>query len=67
MSDRGKRGYIPWHERIDEELIKELARQFANRIVKEGMRPAKIEFHWDENGREFSVSIYGSETKNYKH
>lgn len=59
MTDRKNKGYIPWHERVDEDLIKSLAQQFVKDVFRGGIRIRKMEVEWDENGN-FDVSTTGS-------
>lgn len=57
MTDKG---YIPWHDRIDEELVREITRDFVQRIYKEaGMRVSTTRVNWSEDGRDFDAQTFG--------
>ncbi len=58
MTDRGKKAYIPWHERVDEALIKHIASQFVKDAFAEGFRVRSLEVIWKANGN-FDVSATG--------
>ncbi len=58
MADRGKKAYIPWHERIDEALIKHISRQFVKDAFSKGFRVDSLEVTWSEGGN-FNVSATG--------
>jgi hypothetical protein len=63
MTDRGNKGYIPWHEKVNESLVKELTEQFVQRIFKEaGMRVGIVHVNWSEDGADFNANAYGLPT-----
>ncbi len=56
-------GYIPWHKRIDEDLVKEITEQFVQRIHKEaGMRVTTVRVNWSEDGKDFNAQTFGHPT-----
>lgn len=60
MTDRQKKAFIPWHERVNEELIRELAAQFVQTVYKHGIRLTELNVRWDGSSGEFQVETTGS-------
>lgn len=58
MTNRGNKGYIPWHERIDEELVKEIMRDFVMKMHKAGIKLDRLNVDW--NGGYFTAQPEGS-------
>lgn len=60
MPDRDhKKAYIPWHERVDEFLIRELTAQFVQTIYKHGIRLTEVNVKWKGSTGEFEVDTIG--------
>lgn len=60
MSERDKKkGYIPWHQHIDEALIKELTNQFVQTLWKNGMKLSHMQVTWRGDGK-FDANTVGS-------
>jgi len=52
MGERDKqKGYIPWHDRINEPMIKELSSQFVEILYRHGVKVTDIKINWDEKGK----------------
>ncbi len=59
--EMGKRAYIPWHDRIDEELVKDITRQFVQEVYRRaGMRITKVSVHWSHDGKDFDAHAEGT-------
>ena len=65
MSERDKqKAYIPWHERVDEELIRHLANQFVQSVYKHGLKLSELKVEW--NGTGYEVQTFGQPRINNK-
>lgn len=49
MANRNNSGYIPWHERIDEEVIREVMRSFILEMYSHGIKLKGMKVEWDGN------------------
>lgn len=59
MSDRDKqKAYIPWHDRIDEALIKHITQQFVKDAFAKGFRVFSVTVEWRDDGN-FDVQTAG--------
>lgn len=58
-SEDKKKAYIPWHDRVDEKLIRELAAQFVQVVYKHGIRLTSLDVVWTKGTGEFEVSTSG--------
>lgn len=59
MANRHNKSYIPWHERIDSELVREVMRQFVIDMFTHGIRIEGLEVDWQDE-HTFTAKFDGS-------
>ncbi len=59
MSDHKNKGYIPWHDRVDEKLILELSKQFVDTIYSHGLKIRVMNVKWCEHQNKYEIETLG--------
>lgn len=63
MRDKDKKkAHIPWHERVDEKLIRDIATQFVRDVWKEGFKITGVSIEWHDP-KNFTVKADGEPIK----
>lgn len=58
MAKKSKKGSIPWHKKVDEDLIKHVAHQFVKQAWFAGFQIRQLNVKWD--GKDFNISTHGN-------